>query len=283
MPLRIELDLAPKLRRELRTLGARPDEAHVAEQDVDDLGDLVDPQPADQRSDPGDAGIVSACPYGLTVAFRIDAHAPELQDLEWSAVLPRPQLPIQHGFAVLEVDGERRDQGHGRGHHQDAEAHHHVEKALAREAQAVAAKAIREDEPARVHQLHGNPTALALEEREKVGDIHAAQPTIQQLRGGEAGAAVVHRHDDLLDLQAQGKAHDVAVGREDHPLWHLGAIPGRANVADDAKAALVGAPAQALADRSGARPGTPYQHAPLEDFLIDGAYERVAGHRQGEK
>src|SRR5688572_14068315 len=104
MPLRIERDLAPKLRRELRTLRPRTDEAHVAEQDVDDLGQLVDPQPADQRSDTGNAWVVSACPYGLTVAFRVDAHAPELQHLEWPAVFPCPPLPVQDRFAVLQVD-----------------------------------------------------------------------------------------------------------------------------------------------------------------------------------
>ena len=35
--------------------------------------------------------------------------------------------------------------------------------------------------------------------------------------------------------------------------------------------------AEPLADRARARSGAPYQHAPLEELLVDGAHEREAG------
>ncbi len=51
MPLRIERNLARQLGHEFRALGPRPDEAHVADQHVPELRQLVEPAAAQEPAD----------------------------------------------------------------------------------------------------------------------------------------------------------------------------------------------------------------------------------------
>src|SRR3546814_11474389 len=72
-------------RSEFRALRARPDETHLALDDVDDLRQLIDSELADDATDIGDPGIVARRPH-RPVGFRIDRHATELDDIEGATV-----------------------------------------------------------------------------------------------------------------------------------------------------------------------------------------------------
>jgi hypothetical protein len=78
-------------------------------------------------------------------------------------------------------------------------------------------------------------------------------------------------------------AHEVARRAGGLRPGHLLAIAGRAQVADDAKAALVGAPAQPSRDERRAVARTPHEHPALEHFLVDQAQEEIARQREADQ
>src|SRR5678815_2844199 len=112
MPLAIVGNRFVQLLDELRALRARPDEAHLSAQHVQDLRQLVDARGTDERADAGDAAVVLLRPLRLPVALGVLAHAAELEQLEWLPVLPDAHLTIQDGRApaVAQLDGRRREQ-----------------------------------------------------------------------------------------------------------------------------------------------------------------------------
>src|SRR6266513_3806739 len=243
MPFRVIRNRLCQFLDEGRTLGARADEAHLPGEDVEHLRQLVDPEPAEPGADSRDAGIVAARPDRLPLRLRIDPHAPELQHREPPPVLPRADLAIQNRAAVFKEDCDRRQQGDRRGREQDRDADDHVEQALARQSRDVATKAIREDEPARLHQLDAYPPGLSLEESENVVHRDAAQAAFQQFPGGKAAPPVIHRHHDFLDLVAHRQVQEVTVELQDLMVRNADAITRRSHVADDLETALVGASA----------------------------------------
>ena len=88
---------------------ARADEAHLAAQDVQHLGDLVDREPSQHASDTGDAGIVADLEEGALglvlrlelglPGLRVRVHRPELEHAEVPFVQADPQVAEEHGAA----------------------------------------------------------------------------------------------------------------------------------------------------------------------------------------
>src|SRR4051794_16350328 len=97
---------------------ARPDEAHLAGQDVEELRDLVERKAPQQSSHGGDAGIVGDLEEPVTrlVALeqlrlhRVGAvdHRAELEDPERLGLAADPRLAEEHGTARAELDRDRR-------------------------------------------------------------------------------------------------------------------------------------------------------------------------------
>src|SRR6478672_5627440 len=104
MALLVERHPVRELGDEFRALRPRPDEAHVAEQHVDRLGQLVDPQPADPGAHPRHARVVELRPHRAAVALGVHAHAAALDHAEGPAVVAGAQLPVQDRSAVLQPD-----------------------------------------------------------------------------------------------------------------------------------------------------------------------------------
>ena len=178
------------------------------------------------------------------------------------------------------MDGERGDERNRQHDDQHAEARTDVEDALARQAKEIAAKALRKDEPARMDEVDADPAAFALDEGQHVRDMDAAQPALEELPGGKALSPVVHRDDDLLDLVPDRDAHELRRRLHRERARDARRIARRANVADDAKAALVGAPAKPLGNARRALPCAPYQQTSLEHLLVDDVEKEVARERQ---
>ena len=103
----------------LRAFRAGTDDAHLPLEDVDQLGEFVDADRADEVADRGDAVIVFAGrETGDTVFFRIHAHAAEFEDVEFSAVLGQALLAVEGGSSVAadqkgddDHEGRENDQG----------------------------------------------------------------------------------------------------------------------------------------------------------------------------
>ena len=122
--------------------GQRPraDQAHLAAQHVDELGQLVDAQGAQPAAERCDAGIVPdledrpvgfvAAPRARPAAPGIGLHGPEL--VAAKAPLAQPDAPgrIEHGAGRGELDRQSDDGHEGRGEDERHGGHHHVGAAL---------------------------------------------------------------------------------------------------------------------------------------------------------
>jgi hypothetical protein len=99
--------------------GARADEAHVAEEDVDQLGKLVNAGAAEEAADAGDAGIVLHLEDGAAHFIKgleggffllgVNDHGAEFEEAEAAAIHADAFLDEKDGAAALEPDGG----GHG--------------------------------------------------------------------------------------------------------------------------------------------------------------------------
>lgn len=97
----------------LGALGARSYDGHVAFQDVQELGELVDTDSTDEAADRGDSWIVLACgESGNAVFLCIHTHATEFVDREYLPVFGEAVLLVEGGAAVSfdkEADDEHGD------------------------------------------------------------------------------------------------------------------------------------------------------------------------------
>src|SRR5438445_690092 len=76
---------APELLHEARALRARPDEAHLAPEHVEELRQLVEARAPEEDAERRAAWIIRARPDGPGLLLGVHAHRPELQHLEASA------------------------------------------------------------------------------------------------------------------------------------------------------------------------------------------------------
>ena len=92
-----------------RALGPRADQAHLAPQDVEELGQLVDVGVPEPVADAGAAAVVVRGPDRAGLAFRVGAHAAELDDPEPPPPLPDPLLGVEDRPARGQKDGQGDD------------------------------------------------------------------------------------------------------------------------------------------------------------------------------
>src|SRR5438034_11506380 len=115
-----------------------PHEVHVAPQDIDELGQLVDSEPPEPLPHPRDPIAIVPLPLGLRPADRM--HGAELDQLEGSTAQPDALLDEEHRAARVELDqehdqteegcqddqaGHRREQAEGRSEEHTSELQSH--------------------------------------------------------------------------------------------------------------------------------------------------------------
>lgn len=100
LPGRVALDLVGERR-------ARPDHAHVAAQDVPELGQLVHRGAPDQPANARDPRVALVDGVARSLALGADLHRAELQQLELLAAQADALLAIEDGASVLEPDRDR--------------------------------------------------------------------------------------------------------------------------------------------------------------------------------
>ncbi len=181
--------------------GPGADEAHVAGDDVEQLRELVERQAADDRADPGDAGVVLGLEEhapgilvevadALEASLRVDHHAPELEALEELAVAADPRLAEDHGTAVLGLD-EHRDGDHDRQREDEQDrGPDDVERALEPPGRVQAAGLLDVDERQAADRSHVHPTR------------------------GDVAQAGHDRHLHVVALEVPGDVTEVGGGRE---------------------------------------------------------------------
>ena len=103
---------------DLGAFGSGPYDGHIPFQDVQQLGQFVEPDGPDEPAHPGNPGIVFAgAEPGHAVFFGIHAHAAEFQDGEDFSVFGEPFLAVEDVSPVGDFDG------HGHGGHNGGKEH----------------------------------------------------------------------------------------------------------------------------------------------------------------
>ena len=118
---------------DLGALGARAYDGHVAFQDVQELGELVDTDSTDEAADRGDSWIVLACgESGNAVFLCIHTHATEFVDRKYLPVFGEAVLLVEGGAAVS--FDKKTDDEHGDGEDDEGcEGENDVDDALPEE------------------------------------------------------------------------------------------------------------------------------------------------------
>ena len=95
-----------------RHLGSRADEAHVADQHVPKLGQLIQLGPAQETPDPGNSRVMFRGDRQPQLVG-VDHHGTEFPDAEGPAKLTHADLTIENGAAVRELDQQANQQAEG--------------------------------------------------------------------------------------------------------------------------------------------------------------------------
>jgi hypothetical protein len=101
-------------------LGPRPDQGHLAPQDVQQLGQLIDAGGPQEAADRGDAHVVGGRDLRPAGAR---AHRAELEHRERNAPLTDPQLPEEDGTGTRAADDDRHHHEHRNQQQERAERH----------------------------------------------------------------------------------------------------------------------------------------------------------------
>src|SRR5687767_11966940 len=185
--------------------GSRADQAHLAGEHVQYLGQLVERELPQEAADAGDARVLADLEESsrrLVVLFERHLllgsalhHRPELEHPELATGDPDPPVAVEHGPARVELDGQRDQEPDRETDDDDDAADHEVEGAL--------------DEPVGPGE-HGRPQL----EQGRSLTRHVLASLNQELRrlGGEANlhTRAVRRLDDL----EHGRLVEVALGED---------------------------------------------------------------------
>ena len=100
LPVGVPLDLVAERR-------PRPDQAHVAADDVPELRQLVERGAAEEAAGARDPAVALVDRVAGALLLGADDHRPQLQELEVAAVLADAGLLEEDRAAVVELDRER--------------------------------------------------------------------------------------------------------------------------------------------------------------------------------
>jgi N-acetylglucosaminyl-diphospho-decaprenol L-rhamnosyltransferase len=113
-----------------RPLGSWANQAHLALEDVEELGQLVDIRPAQPGADPGTAVVGGRGPDRPGCPLGVALHASELEHLEEPPPLPDPLLHVEDRPARGDQDDRRDDQEEGRKQEKTSEGGQEVDASL---------------------------------------------------------------------------------------------------------------------------------------------------------
>src|SRR5215510_14227536 len=193
-PFHVIRDFLLEALHELRSFRPRPDEAHVTEQHIDQLRELVQTGAAEDRSHPRDARIGFLRPHRSRALLGIPTHGAELVENEDTAVLAGPRLAIEHGARRLELDGDGGQRHQRRRKNQSHRGYGDVEETLDDLCARRLDEPIGEDQPTRPELRHEDLTGGLLIEGGPILHGDAAETALQQRIGRKASTAVLLHH-----------------------------------------------------------------------------------------
>jgi hypothetical protein len=108
----VSWDVGAETFDEFRAFRAWTDEGHLAEEDVEELGEFVEAGFAEESSDGGGSRVVVGGPDGAGVIFGVWDHGSEFEDADAAAANAGADLGVEDGAIAGEFD-EEGDKEHG--------------------------------------------------------------------------------------------------------------------------------------------------------------------------
>src|SRR5439155_4623136 len=179
-----------------RWVGPRTDEIHVASNDVDELGQLIEPEPPEPLPDAGDPIAVVPLPLGPRAAHRI--HGAELDQLEGFFVHPYALVDKEHGAAGVELDQERDQTEDGRQDDQTRHRHDQAQRSREHDLETRLLEIAREDDAAGRERLEGDLPGQALVGLDNVLDQDSPCPRLEEGVERQSPPSLGERDDDAI-------------------------------------------------------------------------------------
>src|SRR5262245_50463261 len=145
MTLGVIGDLLLELFDEDRSLRPRPDQTHLAANDVDQLWQFIDPQFANPPADASHARIALDGP-NRAVRFGVYVHRAKLDDPKYGVMESDPLLQVEGGAARIEFDSQRSQQHQRRRQQSDDYRQRNVQQAARAPVEARPARGVGEDQ-----------------------------------------------------------------------------------------------------------------------------------------
>ena len=213
-------DAVLELLDEVRSLGPRADDGHVAAQHVPELRQLVDVEAAQQPADPRRARVVVTRPDRAGVVLGADVHRAELVDVERLAVEPHPLLLVEHGPRGRLLDEERDEREERREGRERARRNADVDGALQDAVEAAQRHVVEADDRDAVEVLE--PRAQRDELQQVGDDVDVDAGAVGRLDQAEHLDVLVERQrhiqvvdvlaaDDVVRLLQRAELRDAAV------------------------------------------------------------------------
>ena len=116
----------------LNTLGPGAHNAHIALDDIENLGQFIDTGGPNDSANLGDSGVVICCGDRLTFFFRIHDHTSEFEDIKFLSIPGSTFLLEENGAAVFHLDGNGSNSHNGCRHDHSNQANNQIQHALGR-------------------------------------------------------------------------------------------------------------------------------------------------------
>ena len=280
------------LLREVRALGTRAHQAHLASKHVDELREFVDPELAEDPADARDPRIVVAGPDRAGELLGVRSHRPELDEHEGLRSQAQPLLLEEHRPPGVHLDEQRHQGKHqDRDRCQEQRRHDHVGEPL--HAPDVHLRAVHggAEEPLVIDILERDLPRQLLVQRHEIDHGHAPVPERPEppeqgwlllQRAGEDQSVDGVRGDELLERVEIAKDRKLVI---DDP----GALAAsRIDAPQDLESRIVMSgdePQHALRLLGGADDEAPRSHEPAPcGFGVHGPDEQDGGEQdEGEQ
>src|SRR6266850_1170319 len=177
-------------------VGPRPHEVHVGPKDVDELGQLVEPEPPEPPPEARDPIVVVPFPLGLRAADRL--HRTELDQFEGSTGQPHALLDEEHGAAGVELDQEHDHSEEGRQDDGPDHRHEEAERTRKRMLETRRPEVTGKNDAAGRERLEGELPGQALVDLGDILDHDAAGQRLDEAVERQALPSLVERDDDAI-------------------------------------------------------------------------------------
>ncbi len=180
-------------------MGARANNRHLAFQDIEQLGKLIDAGPANPVTDAGNARVIALSGMDPVSIARRQSHRPELVHGEKAVAAPDAALHEQRWSSVLDPDGQGYDQQKRRQHDQCHDREREIKSPLER----TGAQTQWADRYPQEAATGNDPRSLCAKLCDRIVDHLAVDVGAFQNGGPGKTARWVARHSDAVDTAQQ--------------------------------------------------------------------------------